>query len=125
MKKTLLSILMVSLGFCAHAQFPYTLQVFDQAVYYGMYEATVDEPVPAGAIRLSNSSYSRMLTDEQLDAFGNTLTMTVRLNPLCDNYDRIGNANLVLVPKNMPMYTSFLSSQIGISSAAPPWPGPP
>ena len=86
---------MVSLGFCAHAQFPYTLQVFDQAVYYGMYEATVDEPVPAGAIRLSNSSYSRMLTDEQLDSFGNTLTMTVRLNPLCDNYDRIGNGRRI------------------------------
>lgn len=96
---------MASFGFCAYAQFPYTLQVFDQAIYYGMYEATVDEPVPAGAIRLSNSSYSRMLTDEQLDSFGNTLTMTVRLNPLCDNYDRIGNANLVLVPKNMTEYT--------------------
>lgn len=93
------------MGLTAAAQDPYTLEVFDQAVYYGMYEATVDEEVPAGAIRLSNSSYSRMLTDEQLDAFGNTLTMTVRLNPLCDNYDRIGNVNLTLVPKDLDSYT--------------------
>ncbi|MFL9836456.1 peptide-N-glycosidase F-related protein [Flavobacterium sp. ST-75] len=83
---------------------PYTLQVFEEAVFYGMYEATVSEPVPEGAIRNSNSSYGKMLTEEQLASFGNTLTMTVTLNPLCDNYDRIGNVNLAFVPKGQTTY---------------------
>ena len=91
-------------SFSAVAQDPYTLQVFDQAIYYGMYGDLVDEDVPEGLIRNSNSSYGRMLTQEELDAFGNTLTMTVTLNPLCDNYDRIGNVNLAFVPKGQTTY---------------------
>lgn len=82
----------------------YILEVFDQAVYYGMYEGTVSEPIPEGAIRHTNSSYAKMLTEEQLAQFGNTLTMNVRLNPLCDNYDRIGNVNLAFVPKGATSY---------------------
>lgn len=108
MKKTLLKLSLCAsmlLASVAQAQeFPYTLQLFDQAIYYGMYEATVTEPIPEGAIRHSNSSYAKMLTEEQLASFGNTLTMTVRLNPLCDNYDRIGNVNLALVPKGQTSY---------------------
>jgi hypothetical protein len=106
MKRTLLifSVCALLLGFKAAAQNPYTLTVFNQAVYYGMYEGTVSEPIPAGAIRNSNSSYGKKLTDDQLDAIGNTLQMTVTLNPLCDNYDRIGNANLAFVPKNATSY---------------------
>ena len=84
---------------------PYTLQVFDQAVYYGMYQATVDYEVPEGLIRLKNWSYGKKLTQEQLDSFGNTLTATVTLNPLCDNYDRIGNVNMVLVPAGQESYS--------------------
>ncbi len=60
--------------------------------------------MPAGAIRHSNSSYGKMLTEDQLASFGNTLTMVVRLNPLCDNYDRIGNVNLAFVPKGQTTY---------------------
>jgi len=106
MKKTLLlfSLCASMLGFKAHAQEPYTLNVFNQAVYYGMYEATVNEPIPDGAIRHSNSSYAKKLTAEQLNSFGNQLTMTVTLNPLCDNYDRIGKVNLVLVPAGATSY---------------------
>lgn len=88
----------------AKAQDPYTLNLFDQAVYYGMYEGTVSEPVPPGAIRNSNSSYAKKLTDEQLASFGNKLTMTVTLHPLCDNYDRIGNVNMVFTEKGATSY---------------------
>lgn len=84
---------------------PYTLNLFNKAVFYGMYEGTVqDKPVPEGAIRHRNYSYAKMLTQDQLDSFGNTLKMTVVLNPLCDNYDRIGNVNMVLVPKAQTSY---------------------
>ena len=107
MKKTLLNLFLGFAMFAAvgvQAQETYNLTVFDQAVYYGMYEATVSEPIPPGAIRNSNSSYGKKLTEEQLASFGNKLTMTVTLNPLCDNYDRIGNVNMVLAPKGADTY---------------------
>ena len=106
MKRTLLIFTLCAsmLSFKAQAQEPYSLTVFNQAVYYGMYEDMVSEPIPDGAIRNSNSSYGKKLNDEQIDAIGNTLTMTVTMNPLCDNYDRIGNANLAFVPKNSTSY---------------------
>lgn len=107
MKRTLLLLTLCASFFVNDATAqnePNTITVFDQAVYYGMYEATVSEPVPAGAIRHSNSSYGKKLTAEQIASFGNTLTMNVTLTPLCDNYDRIGNVNLALVPKNSTTY---------------------
>lgn len=110
MKKTLLilslcaSMLLPSKA-VAQDDAPYTLNLFNKAVFYGMYEGTVqDKPVPEGAIRHRNYSYAKMLTQDQLDSFGNTLKMTVVLNPLCDNYDRIGNVNMVLVPKAQTSY---------------------
>lgn len=107
MKKTLLLLALSAaflVPFKGFAQDPYTLTPFNGAIFYGMYGETVTEPVPEGLIRNSNSSYGRMLTQEELDAFGNKLTMTVTLSPLCDNYDRIGNVNLAFVPKGQTTY---------------------
>ena len=104
MKQTLLTLFLSLMGCTAAIAQEYNLTVFEDAIFYGMYEATVNEPVPAGAIRHTNSSYAKMLTEEQLASFGNTLTMTVRLNPRCDNYDRIGNVNLAFVPKGSDTY---------------------
>lgn len=111
MKKTLLTLsflgasLLSSFGAAAQ-EFPNTLTLFEEAVFYGMYGAMVDDthPVPPGAIRNSNSSYGYKLTDEQIASIGNTLTMTVTLTPRCDNYDRIGNVNLAFVPKGQATY---------------------
>lgn len=109
MKKTLLIFSLCASMFASLTavaqETPYTLNLFNGVTYYGMYGELTTEPVPAGMIRLSNSSYSKMLTQEQLDSFGNTLSMKVTLNPLCDNYDRIGNVNMVLVPKEQTSYT--------------------
>lgn len=110
MKKTLLylSVFAASLfGFTAAAQT--TIPVYDNAVFYGMYEGTVSQPLPAGAQRNSNSSYGVKLTDEQLASFGSTLTLNVRAASLCDNYDRIGNVNLAFVPKGA---TSYVYNQV-------------
>src|SRR5690606_40438115 len=105
-KKLPILVLFILLGtvFSVTAQEEYSLNVFDQAVYYGMYEGTVDEPVPADAIPHSNSSYGKTLTEEQLASFGNTLTMVVTLHPLCDNYHRIGNVNLAFLPNGQTTY---------------------
>lgn len=90
-------------SFSAKAQ-EETITVFDEAIFYGMYEATVNEPIPAGAIRNSNSSYGKKLTAEEIASIGNTLSVNVTLMPLCDTYDRIGNVNLVLVPTGQETY---------------------
>jgi hypothetical protein len=94
------------LGGClkTFAQDTYTLTVFDEILFYDGYATTVDAPVPEGVIRQSNSLYSKKLTDDQLAQFGNTLTMNVTIKASCDNYDRIGNINLALVPKNSVTY---------------------
>jgi len=88
---------------------PYTLQVFEDAVYYNMFTNvtepdTPNTPVPAGAIRNSNSSYGKKITAEQIAAFGNKLTLNVEASSLCDDFDRIGNVNLVFVPKGATAY---------------------
>jgi len=106
MKKTLLILSLVTsmFGFKAFAQDTYTLNVFDEAVYYGMYEGMVSQPIPDGAVRNSNSSYGKKLTDEQIAAIGNRLTINVLAEALCDDYDRIGNVNLAFVPKGATSY---------------------
>jgi hypothetical protein len=105
MKKTLLLLTLTAslFGFTAKAQT--TLQVYNDAVFYSMYEGTVqNQPVPEGAQRNSNTSYGKKLTESQIASFGNTLTLNVSAASLCDNYDRIGNINLAFVPKNAPGY---------------------
>ncbi|WP_330444313.1 peptide-N-glycosidase F-related protein [Flavobacterium sp. C4GT6] len=81
-----------------------TITVFDEVLFYDGYATTVDEPVPAGVFRLSNSCFTRKLTDDELALFGNTLTMNIVIKAACDNYDRIGNVNLALVPKDQGSY---------------------
>jgi len=122
MKKTLLALTVTALfGLKASAQEPYTLQVYDEAVYYGMYEGTVNEPLPANAIRHSNSSYGVKLTEEQLASFGNKLTMNVVVGALCDNYDRIANVNLAFVPKGATSYVYNEVSRIEIGRFITPF----
>lgn len=106
MRKTLLLLTLCASFFWldAHAQEPYTLQVYEDAVFYGMYEGTVQTPVPEGAIRNNNTSYGKKLTEEQIALIGNKLTLNVSASALCDDYDRIGGVNLALVPKGATSY---------------------
>jgi hypothetical protein len=106
MKKTLLifSLCASLLGIITARAQEETITVLDEAIFYGMYEGTVTQPIPAGAIRNNNSSYGKKLTAEEIASIGNTLSVNVTLKPLCDTYDRIGNVNLVLVPTGQTTY---------------------
>lgn len=106
MKKTLLLFTVCAsfFGLKAQAQEPYSVQVYEDAVYYGMYEGTVNTPVPEGAQRNNNTSYGKKLTEDQIASFGSTLTLNVLAASNCDDYDRIGNVNLAFVPKGNPSY---------------------
>ncbi len=104
MKKTLLTLSLFTAFFAYKASAQSTVQVYDNAVFYGMYQSTVDTPVPTGAIRHNNTSYGIKLTEEQIATFGSTLTLNINAASLCDNYDRIGNANIAFVPKGATSY---------------------
>lgn len=109
MKKTLLTLSLFTAMFAHKAAAQTTVEVYDNAVFYGMYQGTVDTPVPTGAVRHNNTSYGIKLTEEQIASFGSTLTLNIQAASLCDNYDRIGNANLAFVPKGA---TSYVYNQV-------------
>lgn len=86
---------------------PTTIRLYDEAVFYDGYNGTVfDADVDDGILRHRNSLYAIKLTDEQMDAFGETTEMHVTIGALCDNYDRIGNINIAFVPKGRESYTT-------------------
>lgn len=110
MKKTLLKLSVFALTFVGlNATAQTTVSLYEDAVFYSMYEGTVSQPLPPGAQRNNNTSYGIKLTDEQIASFGGSLTMNVRAASLCDNYDRIGNVNLAFVPKGA---TSYVYNQV-------------
>ena len=83
-----------------------TIRVFDSLLFFDGYAARVDSPPPPpGVIRHRNDLYARKLTASELASIGSTLTMNVKISAACDNYDRIGNVNMALVPKDSPSYT--------------------
>lgn len=79
--------------------------VISDAIYYDGYAATVSNPVPSGLTRLNNARYTRKLTDAELDSFKAKIAMRVTIGALCDNYDRLGEVFLAMVPKNQSTYT--------------------
>jgi len=79
--------------------------VISDAVYYDGYAATVSNPVPSGLTRLNNARYTRKLTDAELDSFKAKIAMRVTIGALCDNYDRLGEVFLAMIPKNQSTYT--------------------
>ncbi|UTX50417.1 peptide-N-glycosidase F-related protein [Chryseobacterium sp. MA9] len=79
--------------------------VISDAIYYDGYAATVSNPVPSGLTRLNSARYTRKLTDAELDSFKAKIAMRVTIAALCDNYDRLGEVFLAMVPKNQSTYT--------------------
>ena len=73
--------------------------------FYDGYADLVTTRTPlSGVLRLKNSLNSRKLTDVEISQFDASVTMNVVVKAACDNYDRIGNISLALVPKNSTTY---------------------
>ncbi len=83
---------------------PVRMEIFQEVVFYDGYAETVDEPVPAGAIRHNNALYATRLSEGQLDSIQSTLTMEVYVGALCDNYDRLGHVYISFVPEGSETY---------------------
>lgn len=80
---------------------------YDRITFYDVYAGTVNEadaPVPDGIFRLNNSRFTTQLPAEDLEHMGKELTMEVTIHALCDNYDRIGSVDLVLMSKDSTIY---------------------
>ncbi len=124
MKQTLrfFSLLFLLAGFSVSAQT--TVTVFDAILFYDGYAPVVDPelyPTPEGVIRHRNDLYARKLTDDELASFGNDLTINVTIGAACDNYDRIGNVNLVLVPKGDASYDANNVTRIELARFITPF----
>ncbi len=104
MKIKLLSLfLLITAGISGYSQ-QTTTRIFNEVLFYDGYAATVTEPVAEGVIRHRNDLYATKISTAQLASFGTEITLDVRIKAACDNYDRIGNVNLALVPKGQTTY---------------------
>ncbi len=100
-------LLLLTFAFAViHSTAQTTITVMDSIIYFDGYAAFVtNPPPPAGVIKHSNDLFARKLTSTELLSIGTTLQMNVTIKALCDNYDRIGNVNMALVPIGSATYT--------------------
>ncbi|NHM07477.1 T9SS type A sorting domain-containing protein [Flavobacterium sp. CYK-4] len=98
-----------------------TISIYNNILFYDGYASIVSEPVPDGFTRLRNDLYTTKLSDEQLGAIGSTLQLNVTISAACDNYDRIGNVNLVLVPKGDLSYDTNTAQKIELGRFITPF----
>lgn len=108
MKKTLiLSAFLIYFSLVSFTQ-QHRISVFDEVLFFNGYDALVDDSVYSEytgnnlsetIIRHSNSLYAKKLTQQQLSSLGDNISMEIIIRAACDNYDRLGNINMALVPK--------------------------
>lgn len=96
---------------------------FDHVLFYDVYAGTVSEsdaPVPEGLLRINNSRYARRLPAADLARMGENIRLEVTLNPSCDNYDRIANVSLALMPKGTESYNDGDAGYLGRLGSSDP-----
>lgn len=110
MKKSLLSLALLCAAAApaladGNAEYYRVYKPFDKVVFYDGYNGTTfDKDLGDGILRHANYLYAKKLTADNLNWFGSQVDMDVQINALCDNYDRIGNISLALVPKGAETY---------------------
>jgi hypothetical protein len=119
--KQLLLILVATISFL-FSQAQTNIQVFYRVPFFGGYGAYVNSPAPpAGVIRHRNDLNARKLTDAEIADIGSKLSMRVSILAACDNYDRIGNVNLALVPKDSTRYVPAQVARIELGRYITPF----
>ena len=100
-----------------------SVTVFDGVVFYDGYNGTVfDAELQDGVLRHSNSLYAVKLDPADFaDASQADFRMEVEIGALCDNYDRIGNVNLALVPKGAASYNPDETERIELTRFITPF----
>lgn len=75
---------------------------FNQTVFHDGYQGTVrDKELESedNIVRHTNYMLAKKLTPEDFEWFGSDMDLNVTIGALCDNYDRLGNVSLSLLPK--------------------------
>ncbi len=120
MKKIYISLFgFLALAFGASGQT--TINIMDSVVFFDGYASVVSDPTPVDVIRLRNDLMTKKITDAQLASIGDQLTINIVISALCDNYDRIGNVNLALVPKGSTTYNTATVGKIEIGRFITPF----
>lgn len=120
MKTKLLFLFLGSLFFNT-ATSQVIIPVYSYELFYDGYATTVNEPTNFGVTRLRNDLFTTKLSEEQLASIGTTLQLNVTIIAACDNYDRIGNVNLVLVPKGNTTYNTNTAFKIELGRFITPF----
>lgn len=130
MKKYILFIPSLLLGAALPTQaaaqddtFCQNICVYDSVTFYDGYlmDKNPDKDLDDGILRHSCSLYSRPLTEDQLNAIGDSLKLNVSVHACCDNYDRIGNINIAFVPKGEVSYSTSDVDRIEIARFITPF----
>ncbi|MFN3968580.1 peptide-N-glycosidase F-related protein [Flavobacterium sp.] len=120
MKKYYFLVLFL-LGLSLTSKAQTTILIYEDVLFYDGYAALVNHPTAADVVRLRNDLFTKKLTPEVLSQIGNTLTLDISISAACDNYDRIGNINLALVPKGSPFYSPATTSRIELGRFITPF----
>jgi len=97
------------------------IPIYDNVLFYDGYAALVNAPTDPDVVRLRNDLFTKKLTTDILDQIGSTLQLNVLITAACDNYDRIGNVNLALVPKGALTYNPNTTSRIELARFITPF----
>jgi hypothetical protein len=98
-------LLLVLAAAAIHTSAQTTITIMEDVIFHDGYAALVTSPPPpANVLMHRNDLAARKLTTAELESIGTSLQMNVTLGALCDNYDRIGNVNMALVPKGQTTY---------------------
>ena len=97
------------------------IPIFDNVLFYDGYATLVNFPTAPDVVRLKNNLFTKKLTSSILSQVGTTLTLNVFISAACDNYDRIGNINLALVPKGATSYDPATTSRIELGRYITPF----
>lgn len=107
----------------ALSSFGKEVSVYKDVVFYDGYNDKIfDADKTDGVLRHSNSLYAVKLNpDDFSHASSSDFKMEVEIGALCDNYDRIGNVNLALVPKGATTYKPEETKRIELTRFITPF----
>lgn len=98
-----------------------TLVIADSAVFYDGYAAKVSFPTSENTQRLRNDLLTTKLNNQQISQLQHMRAMTVEITARCDNYDRIGNVFIAMVPKGVTSYITDSVTKIEIGRFITPF----
>ncbi|ESU22139.1 hypothetical protein FEDK69T_21150 [Flavobacterium enshiense DK69] len=119
--KKIYQLVLLIIGWSSASVAQTTIPIYSNVLFYDGYAGLVSAPTPAGVVRLRNDLFTRKMTASELAQIGSTLSINVSISAACDNYDRIGNVNLALVPKGATSYNPATTKRLELGRYITPF----